>query len=116
MKRASVAALLFAGATACVSFGVQMEADALARIKPGVTTRVLLYEWFGPPQAQTLDTDGTLVLTWHYAKAGTTLKQQILSVQFDAHDVVKKYTLMDDYHKLYVPPPPPAPAPEGTRP
>jgi len=89
---------------ACASVGTKMDATALAKIKPGTTTKTEMLEWFGSPKSQSLDTSGKLVMIWYYNEAQSYIfhvevKQQMLSVLFDTNDVIEKYSLIDDINK-----------------
>jgi len=96
-----VVVVLMAG---CASTGKMLDTDKLTQIKPGVTTKAEMIEWFGSPFSQVLDTSGKLVLLWYYNKVQSyvftfDLKQQMLSVLFDTNDVVEKLSLIDDVNK-----------------
>ncbi len=88
----------------CASSGKKMDADKLAQIQPGKTTRQEIAGWFGSPVFQGLDTNGKMSANWQYTQAQsygfhTQMKSQILSVIFDANGVVEKFTLVDDINK-----------------
>lgn len=87
--------------SACASSGRQMEAQSLSQIQVGQTTKDDMLAMFGTPMSQTLDTNGKLVMMWHYVKAQsyvvtTDVKQQMLSVLFDENGVVERYSLIDN--------------------
>lgn len=78
-----------------------MEAQSLSQIQVGQTTKDDMLAMFGTPMSQTLDTNGKLVMMWHYVKAQsyvvtTDVKQQMLSVLFDENGVVERYSLIDN--------------------
>jgi len=94
------AAALLTGCT--FSNGSQkMSADKLSQIKPGVTTRADLIQWFGSPVSQGLDESGQASFNWYHAEATSGLmtvhmKNQMLTVIMTTNDVVKKFVLTDD--------------------
>ena len=102
MKPMAVIFLLTLGG--CASSGTALKADKLAQIKPGITTKAEMLEWFGSPMGQSLDTSGKLVMNWYYVRVQSYIFQvgtkiQMLSVLFDTNDVVEKFSLVDDVNK-----------------
>ena len=78
-----------------------MDSQSLSQIQVGETTNQEMLALFGSPMSQALDTNGKLVMTWHYVKVQSyvvtmDVKQQILSVLFDENGIVEKYSLVDD--------------------
>jgi outer membrane protein assembly factor BamE (lipoprotein component of BamABCDE complex) len=89
---------------ACASSGTQLQADKLAKIKPGVTTKAEMLQWFGSPMSMSVDANGKVVVVWFYTRVqslvfSVDIKKQMLSVLLDTNDVVEKFTLIDDVNK-----------------
>ncbi|MGF6595200.1 hypothetical protein [Pseudomonas sp. 2835] len=90
-----IAACLIA---ACTTYGKPVTDAQLAAIKQGVTTKGELLASFGPPLATARNSDGTQVMSWGYAHvgfAGSSYKNQALSVILDASGKVVSYTTTD---------------------
>jgi len=82
----------------------RMDADKLASIKPGETTKDQMFQWFGTPVSQSLDTSGKLAMNWHHVRAQsygfyTDVKSQMLAAVFDANGVVQTFSVLDDVSK-----------------
>lgn len=83
---------------ACTSYGKPVTEAQLDAIKQGVTTKEDLLSSFGQPLAVTRNSDGTQVMSWGYAHvgfAGSSYKNQALSVILDASGKVVSYTTTD---------------------
>lgn len=83
------------------SSGVRVDSISVSKIQSGITTKAEMLLWFGVPRAQSMDTSRKSVLSWSYTETQTDavtmqVKHQILSVLFDANDVVEKFSLIDD--------------------
>lgn len=87
-----VAALLL---TACASSGRPIEQSDLDQIVNGQTTRSELVGMFGRPMGETVNSDGSVILTWAYAYvgfAGIGTKTQGLSVVLGPDGKVVSHT------------------------
>ena len=83
---------------ACTTYGKPVTQQQLDQIKTGVTTRDDLLSSFGKPLVVTRNSDGTQVYSWGYAKvgfAGSSYKNQALSVILDSSGKVVSYTTSD---------------------
>ncbi len=81
--------------TACSTYGKPVTQEQLDKIERGVTTRGDLVSSFGAPLMVTKNSDGTEIMSWGYAKvgfAGSSYKNQGLSVVLDASGKVSSYT------------------------
>lgn len=85
--------------SACATQYGQPVTDAqLDAIKQGVTTKDDLLATFGKPLATARNSDGSQVMSWGYAHvgfAGSSYKNQALSVILDASGKVVSYTTTD---------------------
>ncbi|WP_430317163.1 hypothetical protein [Pseudomonas sp. p1(2021b)] len=84
--------------SACTTYGKPVTEAQLDAIKQGVTTKEDLLASFGQPLAVTRNSDGTQVMSWGYAHvgfAGSSYKNQALSVILDASGKVVSYTTTD---------------------
>lgn len=84
--------------SACTTYGKPVTDAQLNAIKKGVTTKEELLESFGQPLAVSRNSDGTQVMSWGYAHvgfAGSSYKNQALSVILDASGKVVSYTTTD---------------------
>lgn len=94
MKRI-VPLLAAAFISACTTYGKPVTDAQLDAIKQGITTKDELLASFGPPLATARNSDGTQVLSWGYAHvgfAGSSYKNQALSVILDSSGKVVSYT------------------------
>ena len=90
-----LAALISVG---CASSGHKIGPDKLQKIQVGQTNLSEMTKIFGPAVSQSYGSEGKLSVNWMYVHAGpfgSNLKQQVLSVLFDEHGKVEKYTMMD---------------------
>ncbi|MCO7575353.1 MULTISPECIES: hypothetical protein [Pseudomonas chlororaphis group] len=84
--------------SACTTYGKPVTDAQLDAIKQGVTTKDDLLASFGQPLATARNSDGTQVMSWGYAHvgfAGSSYKNQALSVILDASGKVVSYTTTD---------------------
>ncbi len=81
--------------SACSTYGSPITDDKISQIKQGSTTKDELLSRFGKPIAVAKNSDGTQIMSWGYAHvgfAGSSYKNQALSVVLDSSGKVMSYT------------------------